>query len=74
MKLDRKSFNRGKKNNKQANCFSINNLADIDELNNEFKDKKVLITGATGGIGQSILKQFDNLGAKIVASGTNEKN
>ena len=37
------------------------------------KDKKVLITGATGGIGQSILKQFDNLGAKIVASGTNEK-
>ena len=22
---------------KQANCFSINNLADIDELNNEFK-------------------------------------
>ena len=28
------------------------------------KDKKVLITGATGGIGQSILKQFDNLGAK----------
>ena len=37
------------------------------------KDKKVLITGATGGIGQSILKQFDNLGAKIAASGTNEK-
>ena len=37
------------------------------------KDKKVLITGATGGIGQSILKQFDDLGAKIVASGTNEK-
>ena len=36
------------------------------------KDKKILITGATGGIGQSILKQFDNLGAKIVASGTNE--
>ena len=37
------------------------------------KDKKVLITGATGGIGRCILEQFDNLGAKIVASGTNEQ-
>ena len=36
------------------------------------KNKKVLITGATGGIGQSILSQFNKLGAKIVASGTNE--
>ena len=36
------------------------------------KNKKVLITGATGGIGQSILGQFNKFGAKIVASGTNE--
>jgi 3-oxoacyl-[acyl-carrier protein] reductase len=36
------------------------------------KNKKVLITGATGGIGQSILEQFNKFGAKIVASGTNE--
>ena len=36
------------------------------------KNKKILITGATGGIGQSILSQFKKLGAKIVASGTNE--
>ena len=36
------------------------------------KNKKVLITGATGGIGNYIVKKFDELGAKIVASGTNE--
>ena len=37
------------------------------------KNKKVLITGATGGIGNCILKKLDELGAKIVASGTNEQ-
>ena len=37
------------------------------------KNKKVLITGATGGIGNCIVKKFDELGAKIVASGTNEE-
>ena len=36
------------------------------------KNKKVLITGATGGIGNSLVDKFDSLGAKIVASGTNE--
>ncbi|MDA9684812.1 3-oxoacyl-ACP reductase FabG [Candidatus Pelagibacter bacterium] len=37
------------------------------------KNKKVLITGATGGIGNCIVKKFYELEAKIVASGTNEK-
>ena len=37
------------------------------------KNKKVLITGATGGIGNSLVEKFDNLGATIVASGTNEE-
>ncbi len=37
------------------------------------KNKKVLITGATGGIGNSLVKKFDTLGAKIIASGTNEE-
>ena len=32
-----------------------------------FKDKKVLITGATGGIGNNLVKKFYELGAKIVA-------
>ncbi len=36
------------------------------------KDKKVLITGATGGIGSSLLKKFNGLGSTIVATGTNE--
>ena len=36
-------------------------------------NKKVLITGATGGIGKAIVKKFLSLGAKIVASGTNEE-
>ena len=30
-------------------------------------NKKVLITGATGGIGSSLIKEFDELGATIVA-------
>ena len=37
------------------------------------KNKKILITGATGGIGNSLVGKFDNLGAKIIASGTNEE-
>ena len=38
-----------------------------------FKDKKVFITGASGGIGKNLTKKFFDLGAKIVASGTNEE-
>ena len=37
------------------------------------KNKKILITGATGGIGSCLLEKFNNLGAIIVASGTNEQ-
>ena len=37
------------------------------------KDKKVLITGATGGIGNSLVKTFSKQGSIIVASGTNEE-
>ena len=37
------------------------------------KNKKILITGATGGIGNSLVKTFDALGASVVASGTNEE-
>ena len=36
------------------------------------KDKKVIITGATGGIGHSIVKKFYELGSVILATGTNE--
>ena len=37
------------------------------------KNKKILITGATGGIGSSLVKKFNTLGAKVIASGTNEE-
>ncbi len=37
------------------------------------KDKKILITGATGGIGGSLVKKFTELGSRIVACGTNEE-
>ena len=36
------------------------------------KDKKILITGATGGIGHSLVKKFYNLGSNVLATGTNE--
>ncbi len=36
------------------------------------KNKKILITGATGGIGNSLVKKFYDLNAKIVATGTND--
>ena len=37
------------------------------------KDKKILITGATGGIGNSLIEKFSSLSCKIVATGTNEE-
>ena len=36
------------------------------------KNKKVLITGGTGGIGNSLIKKFNDLGASIIATGTNQ--
>ena len=36
------------------------------------KNKKVLITGATGGIGYSLVKKFHEQGSIILATGTNE--
>ena len=38
------------------------------------KNKKVLITGATGGIGNSLVEKFNSLGSTIIATGTNEDN
>ena len=37
------------------------------------KNKKILITGATGGIGNSLINKFNDLGLKIFATGTNEE-
>ena len=38
----------------------------------DFKNKKILITGATGGIGYSLVEKFNLLGGSILATGTNE--
>ena len=37
------------------------------------KNKKVLITGATGGIGKSLVEKFNDLGSTIIATGTNDE-
>ena len=37
------------------------------------KNKKILITGATGGIGNSLIEKFNSLGSSIIATGTNEE-
>jgi len=37
------------------------------------KNKKILITGATGGIGNCLVEKFVNLRAIVVATGTNEE-
>ena len=35
-----------------------------------FKDKKILITGATGGIGKALVKKFVSLEGNVLATGT----
>ena len=35
-----------------------------------FKNKKVLITGASGGIGSDLVKKFVSLEANVLGSGT----
>ena len=37
------------------------------------KNKKVLITGATGGIGNALVNKFDSLGAIVFATGRRRK-
>ena len=37
---------------------------------NDLKNKNIIVTGATGGIGNSIIKKLNELGANILASGT----
>ena len=38
-----------------------------------FKNKKILVTGATGGIGDSIVKKFISLDASVLGTGTNNE-
>ena len=36
----------------------------------DFRGKKILITGATGGIGSALVKKFVSLGGNVLATGT----
>ena len=36
----------------------------------ELKDKNIIVTGASGGIGNSIIEKLNQAGANILASGT----
>ena len=36
----------------------------------DFKDKKILITGASGGIGDELVKKFVSLGGNVIGTGT----
>ena len=37
------------------------------------KNKKIIITGATGGIGNSLVKKFIDSGSTVLATGTKEE-
>ena len=37
---------------------------------NNLENKNIIITGASGGIGNSIIKKLNEMGANILASGT----
>ena len=36
----------------------------------DFKNKKILVTGASGGIGSEIVKKFASLGGEVLGTGT----
>ena len=40
----------------------------------ELKNKNIIVTGATGGIGNSIVNKLYSFGANILASGTKKEN
>ena len=41
---------------------------------NDLKGKNIIVTGASGGIGNSIVKRLNDFGANILASGTKSEN
>ena len=36
----------------------------------DFKNKKIVITGASGGIGNELVKKFSSLGGDVLGTGT----
>ena len=62
-----------KRTNDKVKVDNINSIDDIKNLNDRSKNKKVLITGATGGIGGSLVKKFLSLNAEVLGTGTNNE-
>lgn len=54
------------------NTNSNNNDTNSDNKNNYFKDKVIIITGSTSGIGLSLAKVFSKLDCKLVIHGRSE--
>ena len=40
---------------------------------NDLKESNIIVTGATGGIGNSIIKKLYDTGANILATGTKDE-
>ena len=40
---------------------------------NDLKENNIIVTGATGGIGNSIIKKLYDVGANILATGTKDE-
>ena len=61
-----------KRINRNVKIDTINSQSDINGLKNmtDLKDKNIIVTGASGGIGNSIIEKLNQEGANILASGT----
>ena len=63
-----------KRTNDKVKVDNINSIDDIKKFKMiDLKNKKVLITGATGGIGGSLVKKFLSLNAEVLGTGTNNE-
>ena len=63
-----------KRINKNVKIDTINNENDINNQNMiTLKNKSIIVTGASGGIGSSIVKNIEN-DANVLASGTRVEN
>ena len=63
-----------KRIDRNIKTHQINGLSDLEKiLMIDLKNLNIILTGATGGIGGSILEKLSNFEANIIATGTNEK-
>ena len=64
-----------KRIDRKVKLNQINNMEDLNILENDWsKQKNIILTGSTGGIGNAILDKLYNYKANIIATGTNQEN